>query len=155
MGFDAPAEAECPVVACGATMIEQVRISTAPVQSFDVVFSAPMELEAMIGDGTILDAISLQSYRHGSVDLSTGVFTYDAPSQTLTWTTSQSLGPAFYELVVDGGQLRDQSGVAIAGGSAGLAFQIPVYDTQTLLSVARQSARSRQLLGAIVCRLEQ
>jgi WD40 repeat protein len=95
-----------------------------------------MAVEAMIGDGTILDAITLQSYGNGSVDLSAGSFTYDDPSQTLTWTSTQGLGSGFYELIVDGGQLRDQAGVAIAGGSAGLAFQIPVYDTQALLSVA-------------------
>ena len=108
--------------------VTDVSIPSPPVLTIDVTFSEPMAIPPMIADGSIISAVELVNLSTGSLALGSDQFTYDEPSQTLTWTTVDSLPRGFYELQLDGSMLHDLAGNLLSGGSGGtVSFSLPEF----------------------------
>jgi len=104
-----------------------VDVPAAPVGSLDITFTKSMTLGAAIGDGSVLNAVSLVDVSDGPIPLAANQFSYDDGTQTLNLSFDAPLPAATYELQLDGGLLTDFEGNTLRGGSGGLAFQLPAF----------------------------
>ena len=125
-----PAKARDREAAAAFVQVQEVRVSDDARPTIDVVFTAAMEIESKISDGSIVDAVELWSYRHGQVSLAADQFSYDPDLQTLTWTATSLLWYGFYELRLDGLQLFACEGSLLQGGARGLQFQLPAFGAE-------------------------
>ena len=88
--FASPILGEGEGNSCSAfARVEQVQVSGATPVVIEVLFNGAMEVEEMISDGTIVDAVELVDLQTGPLTLTADQFNYDATSDTLTWTASQ------------------------------------------------------------------
>jgi len=108
--------------------VEAVDVPPLPVESMAVVFSESMDLATMIGDGSILSAVTLIGFPDTPVELRADQFFYEEITQTLEVTLDESLPSGIYQLRLDGGQLLDPAGNPLLGGSSGLtALDVPLF----------------------------
>ena len=84
----------------------QVEISPAPVQSLAVTFSDDVNAAALIGDGTIVSAVTLVNLPSGPVNLQANQFAYDPALRKLTLSLAQPLAAGAYELRWMGARFR-------------------------------------------------
>jgi hypothetical protein len=126
LAFVLTANADHPAVA-------QVEIPPAPVQSLAVTFSDDVDAAALIGDGTIVSAVSLVDLSTGPVNLQATRFSYDAALRKLTVSLPQPLAAGAYALRIDGSTLRNPDGKPLLGGRGGLSFAVPSFAAATTL----------------------
>jgi hypothetical protein len=101
------------------------------VDTIRIVFSDPMDIPPMLADGTIVDAVELVHYVTGPLELDASEFSYDGPSQALTWTGPAPLAGGAYELRLDGSLLSNVDGSPLYGGTGGnTSFQLQVFDIE-------------------------
>ncbi|MBN2021930.1 MAG: Ig-like domain-containing protein [Pirellulales bacterium] len=92
-------------------------------------FSEPMAIAAMLANGSILAAVSLEHLAEGPIALSADQFSYDAATNTLTLSLESFAGAlpgGNYEITLDGSLLSDVAGNLLRGGSGGrITFGFP------------------------------
>ena len=93
-----------------------------------VRFSRDADIQALIADGSITQAVTLASIAHGPVPLDAAQFTYDAASRTLTLSLEQPPSDGYYQLRLDGSRLMTTDGVLLLGGGSGTLFEIGAFD---------------------------
>jgi len=104
-----------------------VDVPAVPVGSLDITFTKSMTLDAAIGDGSVLNAVSLVDVSDGPIPLAADQFSYDDQTKTLNLSFDAPLAAATYELQLNGGLLTDSEGNTLRGGSSGLVFQLPAF----------------------------
>ena len=108
--------------------VTNVHIPSPPVHTIGVTFSEPMAIPSMIADGSIISAVWLVNLSTGPITLTADQFTYEEPTRTLTWSTTDALPPGSYELHLDGSLLHDLPGNLLSGGSGGtVTFGLPEF----------------------------
>ena len=116
--------------------IVDITVSAPLAQQIDVVFSDPMAIPPLITDGSIISAVLIVNLSTGPVALNSSQFTYDEPTQTLTWLGVTPVPGGNYELRFDGSTLADLVGNALVGGSGGLQFGVPEYSAEQLVQAS-------------------
>ena len=92
--------------------------------SITIEFDEPMAIEPMIADGSILAAISLVDIWRGPVSFVPDSFAYDNTTNTLAIVLVNPLRDGYYDLRLEGEQLRGSDGGVLRGGTSGIAFQV-------------------------------
>ena len=116
--------------------VVQVEVSPTPVQSLAMTFSDDVNAAALIGDGTIISAVSLFNLASGPVDLQATQFAYNTTLRKLTLSLAQPLAAGAYELRIDGSKIQNPAGNHLLGGRDGLSFAIPTFAAPTTLQAA-------------------
>lgn len=137
VAIDAVGNREAPPTAPDAitTLIEpptvdviDVRVTNVPTTVISLEFSAAMAVQAMINDGSILSAVSLVDLNRGPAALSASQWTYQDATHTLTLALGTSLPEGYYDLRLDGSQLRSTDGWPLRGGRSGIVFPLATFE---------------------------
>jgi hypothetical protein len=91
---------------------------------------------ALIGDGTIVSAVSLVNLTSGPVSVQSTQFAYDPALRRLTLSLPQPLPVGAYELQIDGSKIQNPAGKLLLGGRDGLSFAIPSFAAATAIQAA-------------------
>jgi hypothetical protein len=116
--------------------VVQVEVSPTPVLHLAVVFSHDVNAAALIGDGTIVSAVSLVQLTSGPVSVQATQFAYDPALRKLTLSLAQPLAAGAYELRIDGSKIQNPAGNLLLGGRDGLSFAIPAFDAPRAIQAA-------------------
>lgn len=116
--------------------VAQVEISPTPVQSLAVVFSDEVNAAALIGNSTIVSAVSLVHLSSGPVSIQATQFAYDPALRKLTLSLAQPLAAGAYELRIDGSKIQNPAGGLLLGGREGLSFAIPSFAAPATIQAA-------------------
>ena len=90
----------------------------------------------MIGDGTIVSAVSLVNLPSGPVSLQASQFAYDPALRRLTINLAQLLTAGAYELRIEGSRIQNPAGNLLVGGRDGLSFAVPAFAAPTTIQAA-------------------
>jgi hypothetical protein len=116
--------------------VVQVEISPTLVLSLAMVFSHDVNAAALIGDGTIVSAVSLVNLTSGPVSVQATQFAYEPALRKLTLSLAQPLAVGAYELRIDGSKIQNPAGNLLLGGRDGLSFAIPSFDAPRAIQAA-------------------
>ena len=135
-GEDSPLAFGVLAVNADNPAVVQVEVSPTTVQSLAVVFSDDVNAAALIGDGTIVSAVSLVNLASGPVNVQSTQFTYAPALRKLTLNLAQPLAAGAYELRIDGSKIQNPAGNFLLGGRDGLGFAIPVFAAPATIQAA-------------------
>lgn len=124
-----PAEADTETTVREGTPLEIVEVSLGKpaAHEIDVLFSVSPNVEALIDDGSIVEAVTVVDLTNGPVALDAGWFSHD--TQTLTLAIPGGLPDGDYELRLDGSRISDAHGNLLLGNrEQPVAFALPVFD---------------------------
>jgi hypothetical protein len=128
------ADTETLVVEPPSVEVVRVDVKNTTTAVITVEFSKPMDIQPMIDDGSIVDAVGLVGFLDGAVTLEASQFAYADATQTLSLTFDHALSPAYYELRLDGNVLAGRDGEVLRGGQSGLVFQFPAFDAAQIVA---------------------
>jgi hypothetical protein len=114
-----------------------VDVPTKPVSAVGVTFDEPVNVQSLIEDGSIVDAVSLDRLLQGPIALGTDQFSYHADARTLEITFEEPLPEGAYQLRLDDELLADLAGNPLQGGRHGETWlEAPEMAVETLLMAA-------------------
>ena len=137
-----PAVADAETTVREGTPLEVVEISVATAaEEIDVVFTVPSNLPAMIGDESIVEAVTLVDDADNPIALEAGWFSYDEGTETLTLAIPGGLADGHYELRL-GRQPNHRPGRQSAVGQPRATGRFSAARLSVLRKPCRQAART-------------
>ena len=135
-GTDSPLAFSALAASTNNPVVAQVVVSPTPVQSLAVTFSVDVNAAALIGDGSIVSAVTLFGLSSGPVGLQASQFVYDPALRKLTISLAQPVAAGAYELRIDGSKIQNSAGDLMLGGRGGLSFATPTFAAPTMIQAA-------------------
>jgi len=108
-------------------LVDVVDVSPASPRSIGISFDRAMNLDTLLDEGGILEAVALTRLDGGAVNLDPESFLYDTGTRTLIVRLPDALPAGDYELRLDGERITDADGNGLHGGSGGLATGTPSF----------------------------
>ena len=117
--------------------VTDVTLGTPTTSTIEITFSCPMDIPAMLLDGTIVNAVELVHFETGPVTLPAEEFSYDEMTNTLMLAGTAPFAWGYYDLKLDGRLLTSLDGHFLYGGSDGtIGFELQDFESPQRIQVA-------------------